>query len=59
MNVDEEEDIRLVGLYTENGDGVVNLSPSSSFSLHVPITYGSQLYLMQSVFTRFSLVQTA
>ena len=27
MNVDEEVDGRLVGLYTENGDGVFNLLP--------------------------------
>ena len=27
MNVDEGEDGGLVGLYTENGDGVFNLLP--------------------------------
>ena len=31
MNVDEGEDGRLVGLYTENGDGVFNLLPYVSF----------------------------
>ena len=31
MNVDEEEDGRLVSLYTENGDGVFNLLPYVCF----------------------------